>query len=134
MTTKLKYYSLFLILSIALSVNGQQDDKVVDQVTKAIKNTNADDLAEFFFSTIDLEVGDTDGSFSKSQANIIVRDFFTKNQKKSFQVKHKGSSDDGSKYIIGAYITQENKEFRVYILLKKTENQLLINQLQFEKD
>ncbi len=125
-----------VLITFILFQNGfsQQQEQAISGITDAIKNTSSKKLATFFESTIDLEVNDTDGSFSKKQAEVIVSDFFEKNPVQSFTVKHKGSSNDGSKYIIGSYISKSKIEFRVYVLLKKSDAGLMINQLQFEKD
>lgn len=112
----------------------QQNEQSINQVHNAIRNGNAGTLASFFNSTIDLELGTTDGNYSRNQAEMIVRDFFSKNPAKSFTVKHQGSSDDGSKYSIGLYNTTKNQSFRVYILMKKADAGLRIHQLQFEEE
>ena len=112
----------------------QQNNPVIAQVHKAIREADATTLASYFNSTIDLELGDTDGNFSRKQAEMIVRDFFSREPAKSFTIKHQGASDDGSKYSIGAYVTKAGKEYRVYILLKESDEGLRVNQLQFEED
>lgn len=125
----------FLIIIMA-GVPGytQQDDQVINQVNSAMKAADSKKIASYFHSTIDLEVGETDGNFSNKQAEIILKDFLDKNPVKSYTIKHKGSSDDGSKYIIGAYTSSNNTVYRVYILLKRADAKLKINQLQFEED
>lgn len=119
-----------LALAPAESIAG---DDVVDKISAAIKSTDTKKIAEYFYSTINLEVGDVDGSYSKKQAEMILNDFFKKEPVKSFDIKHQGSSNDGSQYAIGSYKT-DSKEYRVYILLKKHDDNLLIYQLQFEED
>lgn len=125
---------LFAFLFGAAELIGQQDNPVITKVHNAIRQANAATLASCFHSTLDLEIGDTDGNFSKNQAEMIVKDFFTRNPVKSFTIKHQGSSDDGSKYSIGLYVTKSNLSYRVYVLLKQSDEGLRINQLQFEED
>lgn len=108
-------------------------DDIIDKISAALKSADASKVSEYFYSTINLEVGEIDGSYSKKQAEMIVSDFFKKEPIKSFEIKHQGSSDDGSKYIIGNYKTVA-KEYRVYILLKKQNDTFLIHHLQFEND
>jgi hypothetical protein len=108
-------------------------DDIIDKISAALKSADAGKVSEYFYSTINLEVGEIDGSYSKKQAEMIVSDFFKKEPVKSFEIKHQGSSDDGSKYIIGNYKTVA-KEYRVYILLKKQNDIFLIHHLQFEND
>ena len=122
------------LLIISGSAFSQQANPVISKVHEAIRSGNAGTLATYFHSTVDLEVDGTDGSYSKGQAEMIIKDFFTGHPVKSYVIKHQGSSDDGSKYSIGSYITKTNQEFRVYILLKQTGSGLLVNQIQFEED
>ena len=112
----------------------QQENQVLGKVHDAIRTGDASGLSSWFHTTVDLELGDTDGNFSRNQAEMILKDFFTRNPVKSFTVKHQGSSDDGSKYSIGHYIAKNGQEYRVYVLLKQSEGGLRINQLQFEED
>ena len=126
---------VLLLLFIGTSkLSAQQDDQVIKQVHKAMKEANAKNLATFFHSTVDLEVDETDGNFSKNQAEMIIREFFSKNPVKTCTIKHQGSSNDGSKYIIGLYTSKSNTGYRVYILLKRSDAGLRINQMQFEED
>jgi len=127
-------FAILLFFAAPGQLQAQQGDQVISSIHNAIKTASADGLAAFFHTTVDLELGDTDGNFSKNQAEMIVKDFFAKNPVKSFTVKHQGSSDDGSKYSIGLYVSKSNQEFRVYILLKQSPDGLRINQLQFEEE
>ena len=110
-----------------------QQQNIINEIVQSIKSNDSKKLARFFNSTIDLELEDLDGSYSSTQAELIIKDFFKNSPIKSFTKNHQGSSNDGSKYIIGTYTTSE-KKYRVYILLKKPEEKLLIHQLQFEED
>lgn len=125
--------ALLLFCSTAF-LPAQDSNDILNKISLAIKQSDAGKLAAYFSTTIDLETGTEDGSFSKKQAEMIMKDFFENTPVKSFTSNHNGSSDDGSKYMIGTYKTTKNESYRVYILLKKFENNLLINQLQFEKE
>lgn len=124
---------LFSFFSINQSFALLPANDVVNDVANAIELMDAKKLAEFFNTTIDLEIGETDGNYSKTQAEMIVRDFFKNFPLTSFAVNHQGSSNDGSKYLIGTYKTS-TQEYRVYVLLKNQDDQLLIHQLQFEQE
>jgi hypothetical protein len=106
----------------------------MSDIKTAIKTMNTSKLATFFHDRIDLEVGDVDGNYSNRQAEVIMQDFFKKAPVKSFTINHNGSSNDGSKYMIGTYISNTGKEYRVYLLMKKSDEKLRISQLQFEED
>ncbi len=120
----------FIFYSILGAVAPPGDDEI-QKITEAIKATDATKLAVYFNSTLDLELGDISGTYSKTQAEMILKDFFKNAPLVSYTLNHQGSSEDGSKYSIGTYKTK-TKEYRVYILLKKQGTSLLIQQLQFE--
>jgi hypothetical protein len=120
----------FTLISL-LPENSLED--ITKNVTNAIRKGSASELAVYFNSSIDLTVPDKEGSFSKAQAEQIVKDFFTKNTPKSFEIKHQGKSADGSNYAIGTLVTNTG-HFRTYFLIKSIANKSYIQQLQFDND
>jgi hypothetical protein len=106
-------------------------DEVINDISDAIGKMDAKKLSDYFSSTIDLEMNEINGSYSKAQAEVILSDFFKNNPVLSFTVNHKGDSDDGSKYFIGTYKTNA-RNYRIYGLLKKESDKLVIRQLQFD--
>jgi hypothetical protein len=90
--------------------------KAVDDITAALKAGNATALSVYFHATIDLTIIQKQGTYSKSQAEQVVQNFFTENKPSAFTVNHNGTSGEGSKYIIGALVTSTG-EYRVYIEL-----------------
>jgi len=125
---------VFLIFSSFTFIHAQDSEDVLNKINAAIKQSDATKLALYFNTTIDLEIGTTDGTYSSKQAEMIMKNFFKDNTVKSYASNHTGSSDDGSKYMIGTYKSTNAKSYRVYILLKKIDTTLKINQLQFEDE
>lgn len=111
-----------------------QDASVTDQITKALKSGNASQLATHLNASIDLTLPDNEGTYSKKQAEQILKMFFSKNPVKSFSLEHTGNSNNGSKYLIGSYENRAGKSFRVYLLIKGRNGTELIQQLQFEEE
>lgn len=126
------YCSIILISIISFQAKSvQAQDIVSNNVIEAISKGDASELSKLFNSTIDINIPENEGTYSKNQAEIIVKKFFKKNPITKFTINHSGSSNDGSKYSIGTY-KSNNKTFRVYFLLKKTSEKYFIQQLQFE--
>jgi hypothetical protein len=71
--------------------------------------------------------------YSKTQAEMVVRDFFSKNTPTSFKIIHKGTSNQGSEYAIGTLITSVGS-FRTYIYVKQKSTGYTIQEIRFEKD
>lgn len=120
----------FTLVSL-LPENSLED--ITKSIANAIRKGNATELAVYFNSSIDLTVLGKEGSYSKAQAEQIVKEFFAKNTPKSFEIKHQGTSSDGSYYAIGTLITN-NGSYRTYFLIKNIANKNFIQQLQFDND
>ena len=133
--------NIFKILTICLSVflfTGSsvvavEPPGVIEDVTSAIKAGNSKDLAKYFGPTLEIKLPGSEGTFSKAQAEMIMKDFFTKSAPVSFVVNQTGNSAGGAQFIIGTYKNKSEK-LNVYILLKPVSNQLMIQQLHFEAD
>ncbi len=108
-----------------------QGQAIPENIEKSIRIGNARELARYFNSNIELVVENHEDVYSKSQAEVILKDFFSKNKPKKFKVVHKGG--EKSKFVIGSLETEE-KKFRVYFFLKSRDGKSLIHQLRIEPD
>lgn len=113
----------FLILSFSF--------KSVDEIAFAIKNGDANQVAKFFDNTVEITLPDKNKSYSKSQAELVLRDFFSTNVVKDFEVIHKGDNA-GSQFCIGTLETK-NGPFRTTLFLKQKGDKLFLQELRFEK-
>ncbi len=104
----------------------------INNITRAIQAGNADDLATFFNSSIDLTLVDDDNVYSKVQADMVMKEFFQHYLPEKVSMRHSGSSANGSSYAILNYRTKAKENLRVVFYLKPYEGQLLINELRFE--
>lgn len=118
-----------LFLSFA-DPNTQDNPEIIN----AIKLGNARELSKHFNSSIDLILPGNEGTYSKTQAELMVGNFFRSNPPKSFVVRQEGTSSDSSKYTIGQYSSTNNKSFRTYFLTKRIGSSQLIQLLQFEEN
>lgn len=105
---------------------------ISDDVASAVKTGNAASVAKFFSSSVDMKILGKEDVYSKAQAELILKDFFSKNAVKSFAIMHKGTSKTGDQFAIGTYETTAGKKFRTYFLFKKEATGLTIQQLRFE--
>jgi len=104
---------------------------ISENIASAIRSGNSKLLTTYFNSTIEITLPGKEGTFSKVQAEMVMKDFFSKYPPASFDINQKGSSSGGSQFIIGTY-KSNNKVYKTYLLLKPVDGQLLIQQLQFE--
>lgn len=119
-------FGIFLIFAISVNAN-----PVTDSIVNALKSGNAKELAKSFNASIDLNIPNNEGVYSKSQAELILKTFFSKNQPKSFEVIHTGDSKNETHYSIGKLSTSSST-FRTYILYKKKGDTISILELRIE--
>lgn len=115
----------FTFLSFA-SVNS------FDQVVGALRSGDAEELAKHFDSRVDITLPDLNDNFSKKQAEMILKDFFEKNEVRNFTVKHKGENN-GSRFCIGVLQTR-SRSFRTKIFMKTKGQQEVIQEIAFQQE
>jgi hypothetical protein len=128
----------FLIISIISCffsfgpVDIQQKD-VFDTLSGYFKDSNSKELAGYFASVIELEILSEEGEYSKAQAELILRDFFSKHVPVSVKVIHRLSSS--SNYKIGVlYLQSQKDKLRVSISMANNGNKFLIKSITIEND
>ena len=125
-----KFLSVLIILFSVLQMNVVLAE-IFDEVSESIKSGDVKSLSRSFNNSIDLTVGSQENTYSKAQAEQVLRDFFNENKPFSFSFIHQGLSKEGAKYAIGRLTTYTGKTFRVYLYIKQESGAFLINELRF---
>ncbi|MDQ2862481.1 MAG: DUF4783 domain-containing protein [Bacteroidota bacterium] len=115
---------LFITVSSFMSVS-------FDEVIKAIKSGDADQVSSFLDNTVEITLPGKSNSYSKSQASLVLKEFFAANSIKDFEILHM-SDNSGSQYCIGNLKTS-NGTFRTTIFMKQKGDKELLQELRFEK-
>ena len=122
-----KIFTLFAITTILSSFTlftGLQD------IVNALKGGDATQVARYFDNTVEITMPDKSNSYSKSQAEMILRDFFSNNPIKGFNVIHRGENA-GSQYCIGTLLTR-NASFRTTVFMKQKGDKQTLQEIRFE--
>lgn len=106
---------------------------VIDDIAGAIRTGNPKSISSYFIENVDLKVIDQEDVYSKQQAEMILKNFFTKHPVKTFLIAHKSVEKNGSQYIIGTLETTNGK-FRTYFLVKTAAGKTLIQQFKIENE
>lgn len=131
----MKFISLItvpVVIISSLAVTVQDQVKIPAGISIALKAGNAAELSKFMNSTVELLLLDKEDFYKKNVAETILRDFFTEYRTKDFIIRHQGARND-AQYAIGNLETEKGN-FRVYFLLKKVDQELLIHQIRIESD
>lgn len=91
---------------------------------------NAAEIARYFDNSVEINMPDKNNSYSKSQAELVLKDFFSSNEVKGFSVIHKGENA-GSQYCIGTLITRVGS-YRTTIFMKQKGDRQVLQKITFE--
>jgi hypothetical protein len=97
----------------------------------ALNAGNATLVSRYFDNTIDITLQDKSNSYSRSQAELILRDFFFMNGVVSFEPLHTGDNS-GAQYVIGNLKTKKGT-YRTTVFLKQKASKQVVQELRFEK-
>lgn len=108
-------------------------EDVSNLIADAIRTGKASEVSKYFGENVDLKIIDKEDVYSKVQAELILKDFFTKHTPKTFTVNHNGISKNGAKFTIGKLVTSAGT-YKVSYLLKKEGEKFVIQQFRIETD
>ncbi|MBM3419825.1 MAG: DUF4783 domain-containing protein [Bacteroidetes bacterium] len=121
-----------VLFFLTLFVFAQESDKIPPGIAMAFKTGNATELVRYLNPTVELVLLNKEDFYRKPNAEAILKDFFASNPVKDFSIRHQGSKNDAY-FAIGSLKT-EKATFRVYLLLKKTAEGVLIHQIRIDPD
>jgi hypothetical protein len=122
---------LFFALS-SLTAKAQEQPRIPEGISVAIRAGNAAELSKYLNSTVELLLFQKEDFYRKNVAETILRDFFNEYKTRSFTIRHQGARND-AQYAIGNLRTEKG-DFRVYFLLKTVGREQLIHQIRIEPD
>ncbi len=126
-------YSLLVAWFVFFAFTSNAQNETVEQVKLVLEVGNANELSNYLNDKVDLNINGSEGTYSHSQAEGVLKNYFKENPPKSFQINHEGASENGLIYAIGEYKTADSS-FRVWLRLKKVNDQFKIHEMSFVKE
>ena len=102
-------------------------------VRSALRNGSSRELSQYFAPIVEIGFGGDRQGYNSTQAELVMKDFFSKNSPSTFEFIHQGQSGEGIQYAIGRY-TGRSGSFRVYVKLKPSRGAPLLDTLDFTKE
>jgi hypothetical protein len=102
---------------------------ITDDVANALKQGNSSELVKNFAEKISIKILNQEDLLSKSQAQAVIEDFFSKHKVKSYQTSHTSIVNGNQQFITGSLDTNNGK-FRISILVRGN----VISQFRIEND
>lgn len=130
MKSKKCVFSVILILASQL-LWAQAD--IFTPVRDAIKAGSAKEAVKSFNQSLDINLEGEINTYSKTQSEFVLRDFFKKHPPTDFTIVHTGSSKGGLQYAIGNY-KSNGETYNVLIRVKQAGNTYLVHEISFVKE
>lgn len=121
----------WLFLLGAVAAHAQSDN--LGAVRSALRNGSSRELSQYFAPTVEIGFDGDRQSYNSTQAELVMKDFFSKNPPSSFEFIHQGQSGEGIQYAISRY-TGRSGTYRVFVKLKPTRGAPLVDTLEFTKE
>ena len=122
----MKFLSVLLISLLSFSFTIED---INDEISASLKQGNTVELVKIFSDRVSIKVLTQEDLVSKSQAQAIIEDFFSKNKVKGYQTAHTSIVNGNQQFITGT-IDTVNGKFRVSILVRGN----LISQFRIENE
>jgi len=124
----------FFVLILAVSgLSGKAQEDIIHNVEAALKIGSSKELSRYFSQTVEINLEGEISSYSKMQAEYVLKDFFKKYPPENFEIIHNGASKGGLKYAIGKYSCKRG-DFRVWMRIKEFGGKLLVYEMNFFKE
>jgi Domain of unknown function (DUF4783) len=127
----MKKYLSFLLLASVVFLSAFTTQSGIENVIAALRSGNASQLSSSFDDNVELTLPDKSDNYSKAQAQLIVKDFFSNNSVKGFEVKHKGDSPGGGHFCIGTLQTNAGN-FRTNVFMKVKNGKEVVKEIRFQ--
>lgn len=103
----------------------------IEDVVDAMNAGNASELSNYFDKIVEITLHDKTHSYSRSQAEVILKDFFSFHDVRAFRIVHKGS-ENGGEFCIGNLETGHG-QFSTTIFMKTRAQQQVLGEISFRE-
>jgi len=125
-----KFFTLSL-LSLTILLSGFSQNSTIDGAISALQSGSAAELSKYFDNNVELTLPEKSDSYSKAQAQLILRDFFANNGVKGFEVKHKSDNDQRGAYFIGNLLSKSGK-YRTTVYMRAKGDKQVVKEIKFQ--
>jgi len=119
-----------LTISLALLTMSFTTQGAIDEVINAINAGNVGELSKFIGDNVEITMPNKTDNYSKSQATVILKDFFASNAVKTFEVKHKGDNSAGQ-FCVGTLQTKQGS-YRTTVFMRSQQTGQTVKEIRFQ--
>lgn len=124
-----KLYGWVLALMTLILVSYRSFDNM-DAVVTAIRAGNVTQLSPFFDVRVDITLPDKSDTYSKTQAEMVIGDFFNTNGVQNFKITQQGESG-GTVFCAGMLLTRSGN-YRTTLFFKHKGDKHFLQEIRFQ--
>ena len=119
------------VLCLVMTVGFASANDVTDDIATSIRGGDTKELSRHFSSTVSMTLLNDEGIYSRVQAEIILRDFFSRNPPVGVKVAHRLDSNPNFRYVVLNLETAKDV-FRVSYKLTNNDNTFQVTEFRIE--
>lgn len=119
-----------ILIIFGLSIFSINEDSTAKQIETALETGNSVDLSKYFSHNIQLKIKKHGNIYSRKQAEMIMKDFFSENEVISYKKSTERVS--GKSIIIIGLLETQTYNYRIYYRITEYKDKLLLNSLKIK--
>ena len=125
---------LLTILCLSLFHAGWAQNNQSAAINAALRSGDASGISRYFGPSVDITINSSTSTYSRTQGELVLRDFFNKNPARDFDIEHSANSTSSANatFTIG-YLDTNNGRYKVYMYLRQKEGEYILREIRIEK-
>ncbi|MEC3880412.1 DUF4783 domain-containing protein [Parapedobacter sp. 10938] len=119
------------VMCFVMVVGFASSNDVIDDIASCVRGGNTKELSKYFSSTVSMTLLNDEGIYSRVQAEIILRDFFSKHSPTGVKIAHRLDSNPNFRYVVLNLETARDA-FRVSYKLTNNDNTFQVTEFRIE--
>jgi hypothetical protein len=129
-TIPMKRLMGWVLAGFALILISYRSFDNIDAVATAIRLGNVNQLSPFFDVRVDISLPDKSDTYSKTQAEMVIGDFFNTNVVQNFRITQQGES--GGTFFCAGILQTRAGNYRTTLFFKHKGDKHLLQEIRFQ--
>src|SRR6185295_5597088 len=126
----MKWLTGWVLAAMALVLVSYRSFDNMDAVVTAIRAGNVNQLSSFFDVRVDISLPDKSDTYSKTQAEMVIGDFFNTNGLQNFKITQQGESG-GTIFCAGVLHTRTGN-YRTTLFFRHKGDKHFLQEIRFQ--
>ena len=120
----------WVLAGMALILVSYRSFDNMDAVISAIRAGNVTQLSSFFDVRVEISLPDKSDTYSKSQAEMVISDFFNTRGVQNFKITQQGES--GGTFFCAGFLQTRSGNFRTTLFFKQKGEKHFLQEIRFQ--